>query len=88
MRKNGHIGRIKKVHEREKEKAARKGRAMTFFGKCGRVIVWLVVILAILSMIGPMIVMNYIRSQVKTGEWGQDFKAEDYINRYNHTYVE
>jgi uncharacterized Tic20 family protein len=65
MRKDGHVGRIKRANDREKERAARKGKAMNFFGKLGKLIGWLVVILAVMSMIGPMIVMNYIRSQIK-----------------------
>tara|TARA_B110000285_G_C15022129_1_gene562173 strand:- start:121 stop:450 length:330 start_codon:yes stop_codon:yes gene_type:complete len=85
MRKDGHVGRIKKINEREKERAARKGKALSFFTKLGKLIGWLVVIFVVMSMIGPMIAINYIRSQVKQGEWGTDFKAENYINRYNYT---
>lgn len=85
MRKDGHVMRIKRVHEREKERAARKGRAANFFRKLGKLVGWAVVIIVIFSMIGPMIAMNYIRSAIRSGEWGKDFKAEDYINRYNYT---
>ena len=85
MRKDGHIGLIKRSHEREKERAARRGKAVNFFRKLGKLIGWTVVIIIILSMVGPMIAMNYIRSAIRSGEWGKDFKAEDYINRYNYT---
>ena len=28
------------------------------------------------TFIGPMVAMNYISSQIKSGEWGADFKPK------------
>ena len=58
---------------------------MNCISKLWTIVGYLVVILGVLSLILPSMAMNYIKNQVKTGEWGGDFKAEDYINKYNYT---
>ena len=85
VRKDGHLERLKKFFQREKDRAAKKGRARNLFGKIWKCVGYLIVIIGILTVIGPMIAMNYIRTHIKSGEWGGDFNAEDYINKYNYT---
>lgn len=85
MRSKGTIEKLKRYHQREKDRAAKKGRAMNWFNKLWTVVVYLIVIFGLMALLLPSIAMNYIKSQVKTGEWGGDFKAEDFINRYNYT---
>ena len=63
----------KMIFEKQKLKDKSQYRAISWLSKLGKFIGYLSLALAILSFVTPMIAMNYISNQIKSGEWGADF---------------
>lgn len=66
----------KKVHEKNKVKESKQYRAVSWLKVLSKWAMYLVFAAVVLSIAGPMIAMNYISNQIKSGEWGADFQPK------------
>ena len=73
LRKQGMVEMSKQVWEKEKIKEKKQYRAISWLTKGGKCMGYLALATFLFTIIAPAVAMNYIQTQIKTGEWGADF---------------
>jgi hypothetical protein len=66
----------KKLHEKSKLQESQQYRAISWAKVLAKWAFYLGLAVMAFTFIGPMVAMNYISSQIKSGEWGADFKPK------------
>ena len=66
----------KKIHEKKKLQESQQYRAISWAKVLAKWSFYLGLAVLVFTMVGPMVAMNYISSQIKSGEWGADFKPK------------
>jgi hypothetical protein len=72
-RKKGMVDMSMTLHEKVKLKEKSQYRAISWLSKAGKCMGYFALAITIVSIVTPMIAMNYISNQIKSGEWGADF---------------
>lgn len=77
----------KVVDAKRKLKESQQYRAISWLSKLGKWVAYLALAIVVLTMAAPMIAMNYISTQIKSGEWGADFKPKTTVEEVLETSV-
>ena len=69
----------KKIHEKRKLQESQQYRAISWAKVLAKWAFYLGLAVMAFTFVGPMVAMNYISSQIKSGEWGADFKPKSSV---------